>query len=71
MSKYFLFATPTLWSGMARILDFGRTLNEYNYSSTPDKADFCAIYSDWKLVGSDISKAMAIYEDQIAAHGKD
>jgi len=71
MSKYFLFARPTFWSGMARILDLGGTLNEYNYSSTPDKADFCAIHFDWKVVGSDISKAMAIYEDQIADHGKD
>ena len=56
---------------MARILDLGGTLNEYNYSSTPDKADFCAIHFDWKVVGSDISKAMAIYEYQIADHGKD
>ena len=71
MSKYFLFATPTLWAGMARVLDLGGTLSEYNYSSTPDEADFYATFSDWKVVGSDISKAMAMYEDQIANHGKE
>jgi len=71
MNKYFLFSTPTFWAGMARVLDLGGTLNEYNYSSTPNKADFHAILSDWKVVGSDISKAMVIYEDQIADHDKD
>jgi len=71
MSKYFLFLRPTFLSGMARILDLGGTLNEYNYSSNPNKADFYAIHSDWKVVGSEILKAMAIYEDQITDHGKD
>lgn len=71
MSKYFLFLGPNFLTGMARVLDLAGTLNEYNCASIPDKADFYAIHSDWKVVGSEILKAMAIYEDQIIDHGED
>jgi hypothetical protein len=71
MSNYFLFARPTFWSGMARVLDLSGSLNEYNYTSTPKVADFCAISSDWKAVGSDILNAMVTYEDEIADHGEE
>ncbi len=71
MSRYFLFAQPDFWSGMARVLDLGGTLNEYNSSASPDGADFRAIRSDWKEVGNDISSAMSRYEDELTADGED
>jgi hypothetical protein len=71
MSNYFLFARPTFWEGMARVFDLGCTMNEYNYSSTPEHADFYAVHSDWKTVGSDILKAMATHADQVNSHSKE
>ena len=71
MSRYFLFSEPNFWSGMARVVDLGGTLNDYNYSISPQKADYYAIRSDWKEVGADISRAMAKYEDEIIANGKE
>jgi len=68
MSDYFLFANPSFVSGMARVLDLGCTLNEYNYSLYPAKADFCALSSDWRIVGSDIHRAIAQFENQINSH---
>ncbi len=32
MQKYFLFANPGTIEGMARVLDLGASLNEYNTS---------------------------------------
>ncbi len=71
MNNYFLFANPSFLSGMARVLDLGCTLNEYNYSAFPEKADYHAVNSDWRVVGSDIRSAMARYENQINSHGEE
>ncbi len=53
-----LYATPTFIGGMARVLDIGSTLTEYNTSSTPEKADLEALSSDWVVTGNDIRSAM-------------
>ncbi len=71
MGKYFLFARPNFWGGMARVLDLGCTLNEYNYSINTEKADFYALHSDWKTVGIDFLTAMEKHKDEIATHGED
>ncbi len=54
----FLYATPSFVEGIARIIDFGNTLNEYNASESEEKADEIALYMDWKIVGTDIRNAM-------------
>jgi hypothetical protein len=66
MSRYFLFARPSFWSGMARVVDLGGTLNEYNYSISPRRADYYAIRSDWNVVGDDISEAVNKLEIELA-----
>jgi hypothetical protein len=71
MSRDFLFSRPNFWSGVARVLDLGSTLNEYNYSISPEKADFRAIQSDWKTVGNDILKAMELYGEETANDGEE
>ena len=60
MSKYFgfLFARPSFLEGVARIMDFGDTLQEYNYSSDPTEADYRAIWSDWQVVGDELRQAL-------------
>lgn len=53
-----LFAMPSFINGAARVLDLGSTLNEYNYSSSPDEADHLALNGDWTVVGNDLWKAL-------------
>jgi phosphosulfolactate synthase (CoM biosynthesis protein A) len=55
---YSLFATPSFIGGMARTLDLGSTLTQYNTSPTPQQADYIAISSDWIYTGNDIKYAM-------------
>lgn len=54
----FLFARPSFIEGMARIMDFGNTLNEYNDSPEPDEI---ALHLDWLSVGNNLRQAMKIY----------
>ena len=62
----FLFARPSFIEGIARVLDFGNTLNTYNESLTPEMADEIAMWLDWSMVGKDISKALlAIEREQV------
>ena len=61
----FLFARPSILEGVARILDLGATMQEYNQSGSPAEADARAIYSDFKAVGNDISTAVDIVVEQI------
>jgi len=53
----FLFANPSFVEGVARIVDFGNALNQYNACLTPEQADFFAILADWKAVGQDLNNA--------------
>lgn len=54
----FLFARPSFLEGVARIMDFGNTLNTYNISATPAEADNRAISADWQAVGNDLRRAI-------------
>lgn len=55
-----LYARPSVWEGWARILDFGNTLTEYNYSKSGEAADVQALWMDWATVGVAIQQA---YDD--------
>jgi hypothetical protein len=59
----FLYASPSFFEGMARLIDFGNTLQEYNTSSSPTEADFRALQSDWAVIGDDLRNAMHQYDD--------
>ena len=61
MIDYFLFANPSLISGMSRVLDIGSTETEFNSTFYPEAADFYAIKSDWSSVGADILAAINKY----------
>lgn len=54
----FLFARPSFLGGMARALDLGNTLNEYNQSLSPEEADTLALRSDFRAVGRDFRAAI-------------
>ena len=60
--KSALYATPSFIGGIAAVIDFGSTLTNYNFSNTPEEADFKALRSDWVTVGEDISGAVIEWE---------
>ncbi len=51
---FILYAKPSFFEGISRLIDFGGLLNTYNKSSSPEEADFRAILSDWEAVGFDV-----------------
>ena len=59
-----LFSEPSLVEGIARLFDWGSTLNMYNDEQTSQEADYKALKSDWKAVGDDMRKAMRLYEQE-------
>ena len=61
----FLFAQPSFFSGVARILDLFGLFDSYNESLTPQEADARAMYADWRITGHDISDAVAQFEAEI------
>lgn len=60
----FLYARPSFLEGLARIMDLGNTLNEYNTSPTGKEADYIAISNDWAMVGQDMHNAIADFESE-------
>jgi hypothetical protein len=57
----FLFATPSLWEGVARLVDFAGTMDEYNTSRSEAEADWRALCADWLAVGRDLDAAMRAF----------
>ena len=62
---FFLFARPSFLEGIARMMDFGSSLNIYNESKTPEEADSMAILNDWYAVGQDMQAGIRKYERTI------
>lgn len=63
MGEYFLFARPSFLSGMARVLDLGATLDDYNTCLNDGQADSIALRSDWDAVGGDLRAAMGKFDE--------
>ncbi len=60
--KNHLFAEPSLIGGMARVVDLGATLQDYNYSRNTAEADTKALINDWFAIGDDIRHSLNQYE---------
>ncbi len=60
----FLFVRPSFWRGVARLLDFRGTLDQYNISSSPEDADYRALRADWRAVGGDLRSAVTSYAER-------
>ena len=58
MGSDFLFAMPSMVSGLARTLDLGGTFDEYNDSPNGDIADWLASLADWRSIGAFLASAM-------------
>lgn len=61
MYSDFLYARPSFLEGMARVMDIGSTLNEYNSSGDPDTI---ALLMDWLVVGQAMRQAINQYETE-------
>ena len=59
----FLYAEPSFLEGLARILDFGNTLKQYNESPSSEMADAVALGTDWAVVGNELNNAMGTFEE--------
>ena len=59
-----LFTEPSFFEGMARNLDIGNTLREYNDSLTENEADTESLKNDWQAVGDDIRISISQYEQR-------
>jgi uncharacterized protein (DUF3084 family) len=59
MNQYFglLFARPSFFEGVSRVIDLGNTMSEYNTSLTPVQADNLAINADLDALRYDLAKA--------------
>jgi hypothetical protein len=66
----FLYARPSFWSGIGRVLDLWGKFDDYNTSQTPDEADMRALYCDWRVVGQGIRDSWAMIHDAKSAHPK-
>ena len=60
----FLYARPSFLEGLARIVDLGGTMNEYNVSPSGQEADAVAIWMDWAVIGQDMRDAIGSFEEE-------
>jgi hypothetical protein len=69
--SFYLFARPSFWEGVGRIMDFGDILTEYNQSLTPEQADELAYRADAAALSQDMQAAFAALESETdAMHGQ-
>ena len=68
--SYYLGARPSFLEGIARLMDFGNTLDAHkSYSSSSGtEADHAAIARDWAMIGLDFRNAVAEFEAEEAEH---
>lgn len=67
-----LYATPSFLEGIARAIDIGDTLTEYNSSESGPAADLKALRADWRAIGIDLHQAMSQFEQDhsgLLTHG--
>jgi hypothetical protein len=64
MGSLYLCSKPSIWSGAARLLDFGNTFDAYNHSATGPQADALGLLWDWAIVGNDLWQSMLDYEHE-------
>ncbi len=61
----FLYAQPSFLEGLARVIDAGCVLDEYNNMRSSHEADSFAMWADWAAVGADIKAATEQFHNQL------
>lgn len=67
LSEY-LYARPSFWEGIARLMDISGSLSVYNSALTPTEADNLALLSDWLVVGDDLRESITEFEQLNSQH---
>jgi hypothetical protein len=61
----FLMERPSFIEGMARAVDIGDSMTNYNYSPNGDQADHAGIWADWELIAGDLRVAAQRYATEL------
>jgi len=61
----FLVSTGSFLIGAGTIMNLSGNYFQYNYSRNGDEADKYAIYRDWRMVGQDIEKVVAVESQKL------
>ncbi len=61
--QFIRYARPGFFEGMARIMDFGNSMNRYPRYRSSAEDDMLALRSDWVAVGDDIRAAIRGYDE--------
>jgi hypothetical protein len=65
----FLFATPSFFSGVARVLDLGGTFDSYSSSKSPEEADSRAFNNDLSVILQDFQDAVIAARERLEVNG--
>lgn len=65
--SYYLFARPSFFEGVARLVDFSGSLQVYNESESEARADAWALAGDWWAIGDDLRTVLHHYDERIPA----
>lgn len=65
----FLFTNASFRDGIARLMDYSGSLNQYNSSATDDEADCRALRADWEQTGIDLKNAMNSFKREAIQSG--
>ena len=61
--QFIRYARPGFFEGMARIMDFGNTMNRYPKYRSAAEEDTLALRSDWVTIGNDIRVAIREFDE--------
>jgi len=67
MSSDFLFAQPSWISGVGRVIDLWGCFEDFNDSPSDQVADERGLYSDWRMVGEDLARAIEQERERLNA----
>lgn len=60
-----LFIRPSFFRGVARVVDFWGSSNEYRNHRSGEESDRAALASDWQMVGQDLDAGIDTYRKSL------
>ncbi|MBV8774177.1 MAG: hypothetical protein JO166_17865 [Deltaproteobacteria bacterium] len=66
----FLFARPSFWSGVARLIDLWGWFDSYNLGQSAEESDVRALYSDWRIIGQDLRDSWIAFHQEEADNSR-
>ena len=61
---------PTFWTGIARLIDVGSTINRDFIRHLEEQSDADALRSNWEAVGESMRWAITEYEKEISKRNR-